>query len=295
MSSAPVELLSHVSPVRDPRNLTRYAPVIWGGIFLIAAYWPVLARMAYQWQNDEDMAHGMFAPLFAFYAAWERREELFEESSGGGHGWGLVLIFSGGLLLAFGTLGAEIFFQRIAILLSLTGLILYGGGWERLRILGFPLLMLLFMIPLPGLLQKTITFPLQLLSTRLSEIALDILGYSVVREGNILELAGQQLSVVEACSGLKSILSLAFFTLAYGYLMNASGSMRLFLLASSIPIAVLANSLRIVLTGMVGEYDQKLAAGIFHSFSGWTVFVLAIVLIMGVHRLGSLVAYRRNT
>jgi exosortase len=129
---------------------------------------------------------------------------------------------------------------------------------------------------------KSITFPLQLLASSLAESALDIAGYPVLRDGNILNLAGQQLSVAEACSGLRALMSLSFFSLCYAYLFDPRVSVRWLLLAASIPTALVANAGRIVITGILASYDEKLATGVFHSLSGWVIFLIAIVLLAGV-------------
>ncbi len=266
-----------------PFRLSTYLPAIWYGILLLLCFGPTLWAMFYQWQNDEDMGHGFFAPIVAGYVIWERRQSLFDGSTPGSR-WGLLIVAWGALQLWIGNIGAELFLQRTAFLVTAAGIVVFYGGLATLRKLAFPLVLLLFMIPIPGILYKQITFPLQLLASRLAESLLQLFGFMVVREGNVLELVGQTLSVAEACSGLRSLHSLLFFSLSYAYLFDPRPSMRWYLLIGTVPVTIVANSARIFLTGLLGEYDQALAQGIYHTISGWSLFVLAIMMIIGLHK-----------
>jgi exosortase len=257
----------------------------WCATLLIITYLPILARMVDQWNNDDDMGHGFFVPLVAIYVVWQMRESLLaivQQPS-----WfGAVLLVWGALQMAVGMLGAELFLQRTAFLISLVGSIVFLGGWPLLRALRFPLCMLVFMVPIPAVIYNQITFPLQLLASRVAEIALTTIGIPVLRDGNVLELASQKLSVVEACSGIRSLLSLSFLSLVYGYFFEENRTLtRWLLFLSTIPIAIAANSFRVSLTGIISEYNPELAQGFFHSLEGWVIFVFALVLLVGFHRL----------
>ncbi len=257
---------------------------LWFGALLILCYFPVIGNITHQWHSDDDMAHGVFVPVIVGYIIWERRQSLLSQEPVRSR-WGLVVILWGAVQACVGALGAEIFLQRAALLISIFGIILYFAGTRAFRILAFPLLLLGFMLPIPGIVYKQITFPLQLVASRIAESGLELLGYMVVREGNILELAGQSLSVVEACSGIRALLSLSFFSLTYAFLVSKRTWIRWALLLAAVPIAVAANAFRIVVTGILGEHDPKLAAGFFHGFSGWVIFVVAIALIIGTQKL----------
>jgi exosortase len=260
-----------------------YLFATWFGLLLAVCYWPVIGNITHQWSSDEDMGHGYFVPLIAGYIVWERKDELFAQPFH--RDWlGLALLAAGALLALVGSLGAEIFMQRVALMISLYGVVLYFMGRAAVRIILFPLLLLVFMLPIPGIVYKSITFPLQLLASRLAETGLELLGYMVLREGNILELAGQQLSVVEACSGVRALLSLSFFSLAYSYFFSPEVWIRWAMLAATVPIAVAANASRIIVTGIVGEYSQEMAQGFFHGMSGWVIFVVAIALLVLIHK-----------
>lgn len=277
---------------RQSTPASPYVPFLWYGVLLAVSFGPVLGDMFYQWQTDEDMGHGFFVPLIAGYVFWECRRDWLGQSPAFAR-WGIAVTIWGALQLWLGTIGAEIFLQRSAFLVTAVGITLFYGGGPLLRKLAFPFLLLLFMIPIPGIVYKQITFPLQLLASALAETILDLAGYMVVREGNVLELAGQTLSVVEACSGLRALHSLSFFSLSYAYLFDARPWMRWFLLACTPPVAIIANAGRVVLTGVLGEYDKELAAGLYHTASGWSLFVIALLLLMGIHKLTRFAEARR--
>lgn len=262
--------------------LQRYA--IWFAALAGLCYYPVIRNITHQWFSNDDMSHGVFVPLIVGYIMWERRGQLSGIDLKPSR-WGLAVLALGGALACIGALAAEIFTQRVALLVTIVGLVWSFGGGALVRGLAFPLVLLSFMLPLPGLLYKQITFPLQILASRIAEHGLEMLGHLVLREGNIIEMAGWQISVIEACSGVRALLSLAFFSLAYAYLFHPKVWMRWALLAAAFPIAVLANSSRIVLTGILGEYDPRLAEGFFHGMSGWAVFVIAIVMLAVTERL----------
>jgi exosortase len=282
MSAASVAPSAQPDLLPSPRGIA--VAVCCVAVAMGAAYFSALAEIVHQWQSDEDMAHGFFVPLIAGYVVWERWSAVRQAAAPGfaRNRLGLVLVLWAALQMAVGTLGAELFLQRTSFLIALSGAILYFFGGKMIRTLAFPLILLLFMIPVPGIVMKSITFPLQLLASSLAEKVLDLAGYSVLREGNILNLAGQQLSVAEACSGLRALMSLSFFSVCYAYLFDPRVSMRWLLLAAAIPTALVANAGRIVITGVLASFDQKLATGVFHSLSGWAIFLIAITLLVGI-------------
>lgn len=260
-----------------------WQPLVWFGGLLLVGYAPVLYRLAKQWMDDPDMGHGFFVPLVAGYIVWQKRDEL-RAPSRGGHWLGLAVVLWGGLQLAVATLGVELFLARTAFLISLAGAILLAAGAGVLRKVAFPLFLLVFMVPIPAMIFNQITFPLQLLASRVAELALTVVGIPVFREGNILELPNQRLSVVEACSGIRSLLSLSFLALVYAYFFDRDTWMRWVLLAASVPIAIVANASRVTLTGLVGEYNKAWAEGVFHLAEGWVIFMLALVLLVLTHQ-----------
>jgi exosortase len=247
-------------------------------------YWPVIGNIVHQWQSDDNMAHGWFVPVIVGYIVWERREELAGVEIGKS-AWGLGLLIGSGVVACVGALAAEIFPARVALVGTVAGWVWYLGGTELMRRLRFPLLLLCFALPLPGLLHKQITFPLQLVATRLAEWGLELTGRTVLREGNVLELAGRMISVVEACSGIRALMALEFFALAYAYLFHEKVWMRWALAAAAVPVAVVANSGRVMATALLGEVDPRLAEGFYHGLEGWAVFVVAMAMLIGVERV----------
>jgi exosortase len=187
--------------------------------------------------------------------------------------------------MLLGTLAAQVFIARTAFLTSLIGAVLFLGGTRTLRMLAFPLLLLLFLFPIPGIVYPRITLPLQIFASTAAETVLNWIGIPVLREGNILELPHERLSVVEACSGIRSLLSLSFLSLVYTYFFDKKVGMRWALLAATVPIAITANAARVTLTGLLSEYRAGLAQGAFHLFEGWVLFVVALGLLVTVHQL----------
>ena len=256
----------------------------WFGVLLLASYAPVLWRLVRQWDSDPDMGHGFFVPLVAGFIVWQKRAELLALKPAP-NWWGLAVVLYGALQLWIATLGAELFLARTALVISIIGIVLLLGGTAWVRALGFPLFLLFFMIPIPTVVYNSITFPLQLLASRVSTEALNLLQIPVLREGNVLELAEQKLSVVEACSGIRSLLSLTFLSLVYGYFFESKVWMRVALFVSTIPIAIVANASRVTLTGVLTEYKPELAEGFFHTASGWVIFMVALAILIGLHQI----------
>lgn len=268
-----------------------WTAIAWFGVLLIAAYFPILVKLVNQWSTDDDVSHGFFVPLVAGYIAWTRRDALLRIQWKPAW-WGLALLVWAGLQAYLGMLGAELFLQRTAFLMSLLGLLLVLGGTALVRELLFPLLLLPFMIPLPTVIYNQITFPLQLFASAVAEKSLEVLNVPVLRDGNILELASQKLSVAEACSGIRSLLSLSFLSLVYAYFFDRKIWMRWVLLIATIPIAIVANSARVTLTGVFSEIDPTLAEGFFHEAEGWVIFVVALAMMVVVHLLINFVYHR---
>jgi len=280
-------------PEQSPAKvrMISWAAIAWFGILLIAAYFTILVKLVNQWSTDDDVSHGFFVPIVAGYIAWTRRDALLRIQWKPAW-WGLGLLLWAAVQAYLGLLGAELFLQRTAFLMSLLGLLLVLGGTALVRELLFPLLLLPFMIPLPTVIYNQITFPLQLFASTVAEKSLEILNVPVIRDGNILELASQKLSVAEACSGIRSLLSLSFLSLVYAYFFDRKVWMRWVLLIATVPIAIIANSARVTITGLFSEIDPSLAEGFFHEAEGWVIFVVALAMLVVVHLLINFV-YRR--
>lgn len=251
-------------------------------------YGHILGRLVVQWWSDPNFSHGFLVPAFALFVAWQGRERLRSLPVRPSN-WGLVIILLSLCTLIVGVFGAELFLSRISLIMLMAGVIAFMWGWLTLRALLFPLLFLVLMVPIPSILFSQITLPLQLLASKLSAGLLPLLGVPVLREGNIINLPAMPLEVADACSGIRSLLSLATLAIMYGYLMEDRVSMRVVLALASIPIAVAANALRIVGTGLLVQYwDPDKAQGFFHEFSGWLMFVFSLLVLFACHQLLSL-------
>ena len=233
----------------------------WFGLLMLACYAPILRALIKQWESNPDMGHGFFVPVIAGYIVWKKREELLAIKPEP-NWWGLVVVVIGGVQLMVGILGAELFLSRTSFVIGLIGAVWLLGGDLMLKKLAFPLFLLFFMVPIDAVIYNQITFPLQLLASRLADGALTLLAVPVLREGNILELSNQRLSVVEACSGIRSLLSLTFLSLVYGYFFEKKTWVRVVLFFSTVPIAIVANSGRVTMTGVLTQVKPDLAAGV---------------------------------
>jgi exosortase len=266
------------------KNTLPWTGIAWFGGLLIACYAPVLKALVHQWNYDPDMGHGFFVPLIAGFIIWQRREDL-AATKPEPNWWGLVVVAWGGLQLMLATLGAELFTARLSFIVTLIGMVWTLGGTVMLKKLAFPLFLLFFMLPIPAVIYSAATFKLQILASQLADGALTVLSIPVLREGNVLELANQKLSVVDACSGIRSLLSLTFLSLVYGYFFERRTWVRVVLFCSTIPIAIIANASRVTITGIMTQVKADLAAGFFHEAEGWVIFMVALVILIVWHRV----------
>lgn len=271
------------------RSTISWQPIAWFGALLLICYAPILYRMGVQWATDENMGHGFFVPVVAGFIAWQRRGELLAAPRRP-NGWGLFLVIFAAAEALAGTLGAELFTARLAFVIALVGIILYLGGTRWTRILAFPLLLLPFMIPIPAIIYSLLTLKLQMLASQLGEMMISAVGIPVLREGNTLKLPSQTLDIAEACSGIRSLMSLGFLSLVYAYFADKRVWMRWALLAATIPIAIGANGVRVAVTGILSEVNTKLAQGAYHETEGYIVFLVAMVALLTTHRAISFTA-----
>ncbi|HLH02883.1 MAG TPA: exosortase/archaeosortase family protein [Bryobacteraceae bacterium] len=267
----------------------RWAPVAWFGALLLLCYAPILYRMGVQWATDENMGHGFFVPVIAGFIAWQRRH-ILAAIPRKPNAWGLVLVIFAAFEAVAGTLGAELFTARMAFVIALVGTILYLGGTRWVRALAFPLLLLPFMVPIPAIIYAQLTLKLQMLASHLGELMISAVGIPVLRQGNTLVLPSQTLDIAEACSGIRSLMSLAFLSLVYAYFADKRVWMRWALLGVTIPIAIGANGVRVAVTGMLSQVNTELAQGAYHEAEGYIVFVVAMIALIVTHRVISLIA-----
>jgi exosortase len=270
---------------------------VWAPWFLvcgliIAIYTRVLIKLVHDWYTMPDFSHGFVIPFFVAYLIWKQREEI--KAVPLRQSWaGIVCVALSLVVLLTGIYGADLFLSRISLVMLLVGLVWAFAGTKMLRELALPLGVLLLAIPFPAIVFNRITFPLQLLASHVASVALPVFGVPVLREGNVIQLPAIQLEVAEACSGIRSLMTLFSVAVIYGYFAETSIWKRIVLALAALPIAVAANSIRIIGTGICVQYwSPDKALGFFHEFSGWLMFVISTICIYFVHRLLSLVRPR---
>jgi exosortase D (VPLPA-CTERM-specific) len=287
---APAGVVARLRAARED-DLSKDMPLWQGAALLLLVAWlyaSILARLFLQWvgpHHDPNFEHGIFVPLFALFVLWQDRKRL--QGITPAPSWaGLPLIWLSMSVLVLGVLGADIFLPRVSFLILLAGLIIMFLGWTFFRAVLFPLAFLILMIPVPALIINRITFPLQLLASKVASSLLEVVGVPVLRQGNMIVLASMPLDVAEACSGIRSLLSLVTLAIIYGYLIETRRWVRVVLALSAVPIAVAANSFRVFGTGLLVQHGyEDQAEGFYHALSGLLIFVVALIMLFGVHRL----------
>jgi exosortase len=252
---------------------------------LAILYRDVVPELVRAWGTDDNYSHGYLIPPIAAYLAWERRQRFFATPAKPS-ALGLVVVLGSLLVLTLGVLGIELFLTRVSLIGALGGTILFLFGWRRFQVVLFPLAFLLLMIPLPAIIFNQIAFPLQLIASQFGEAVVRAVNIPVLREGNVLILANITLEVAEACSGIRSLISLLTLGIVFGYIGDSRNWVRLLIALSTIPVAVLANGARVAGTGIAAHYYGAVAAeGFFHEFSGWLVFIAAFAMMLLLHRI----------
>lgn len=248
---------------------------------MTALYYEIFEGLLYDWDNDPNYSHGFIVPFMSAYFVYERWGQLrtlpIQPNM-----LGVPILILGVTMLIIGSVGAELFAQRVSFIGVLMGLILLILGKRILMTLSLPIVFLLFMIPLPAIVVNTIAFPLQIFAAQTASFCLFNLGIPVLREGNLISLAGTTLEVAEACSGLRSLVALLALGTVYAYFSQRQMWKRWALVLLSIPIAILANAFRVTGTGVLANYwGTEAAEGFYHTFEGWIVFVVAFILLLG--------------
>jgi exosortase len=283
---------------------------------LVFAYAIVLAKLGHDWWTDENYSHGLLIPFIIGFIIWTQRERLAQTARRPAMWCGLLAVSVAMLALWAGTAGAELFLQRTSLVLILAGIVLYFWGFKLLRLMIVPLFLLLLAIPIPAIIFNKIAFPLQLFASRCAVSAMSMFDIPVLRQGNVIELMPlgaretKKLEVVEACSGIRSLMTLVTLAVVFAYFThprddsdgggNASQSSSLvrsalarlkqfgfwrstIIVLSAIPIAIFTNALRVSGTGILARYyGTRIADGFFHSFSGWVIYVVAFLMLFGV-------------
>lgn len=275
------------------------------GLALAFVYLAVLMKLGTDWWNDENYSHGLLVPFIIGFIVWQERKLFREQSSRSALWIGALCISFSLMALWAGTAGAELFVQRASLLLMLAGIVIYFFGFRILSTIAVPMLLLALAIPIPQIIFNKIAFPLQLFASKCAVAAMQFLEIPVLRQGNVIELMPlgakepKRLAVVEACSGIRSLMTLVTLAVVYAYFTRPKSdpgdppnarqrrAYRTFafwrsviLIASAVPIAILTNAARVSGTGVLAHYyGTKVADGFFHSFSGWVIYLVAAALL----------------
>lgn len=261
------------------------AAILFTVLVLLYAY--VVPGLVAQWFDDPNYSHGILVPFCALLLLWEKRKKWLVERSVPSL-TGLIFVIAAMGLLAVGSLGAELFLSRVSFCVLIGGLIVYCAGWRMLRVVLAPWLFLFLMVPLPVIIFNQIAFPLQILASRLAASLINLLRVPVLRDGSILTLPTMSLNIVEACSGLRSLMSLITVAVFYSLFFEKRVWLRWVLVLAAVPVAVCTNALRITTAALLAEYvNPQLAEGFFHAFSGLLLFVLSLAVLAAVHWLGN--------
>ena len=262
--------------------LRMWVPLLLAGL-VVLLYGTVLRGLVRDWWIDPDYGHGFFILPFSLFVLWRLRERWMTCEIKPSN-FGLVVVLGAIGLLFLGSLGAELFTSRFSLLVLIAGMIVFLAGWKLLRAVSFPLAFLIFMIPLPTIIYNQITFPLQLVASRFATFLLGVVHVPVLRDGNILVLSNYSLEVVEACSGIRSLMTLISLTVIYLYFMEPRRWARYLLVGMMVPIAIFSNAIRIMGAGMMAHaFGPEAAEGFLHAFSGWVIFVSALLLLFASH------------
>jgi exosortase len=303
------------------KNLWRALAVVFALLFLYAA---VLPKLLHDWWADENYSHGFLIPFVIGYILWAERDKLRQGPTKPSILWGGAAILLALFALWTGVAGAELFMQRTSLVLMLAGVVVYFWGGNLLRLVWVPLSLLLLAIPIPVIVFNKIAFPLQLFASGCAVWAMRLFDIPVLRQGNIIEfmplnsLETKKLEVAEACSGIRSLMTLITLAVVFAYFSypRASGgagtsvdgsrkiglfnSLRnwgawrsILILLSAVPIAIFTNAFRVGATGVLARYyGVKVSESFFHSFSGWVIYIVAFLLLFafgwGLDRLHSL-------
>ena len=250
-------------------------------LFGATLYWTVVPKLVHDWWEDPNFSHGFLVPLFSAWLIWERRAELRAFASKRTLLPGIFLLLIGVAMLVVGKAGGEYFTMRSSLVFVTGGLFWIVFGGEGFRLCLFPLAFLFFMVPIPYILYDAIAFPLKMLASWIGEHSLNAIGVPVFREGNIIFLPNLQLEVADACSGIRSLMSLMAMATATAYFMGIGFAAGAVLFLSAVPISLLTNSARILVTGILSYRIGRVAAeGFFHEFSGWLIFLAGGVLVV---------------
>ena len=263
--------------------------ILWAAVFI-----PVYPGLIHTWLNHSNNSHGLLVPLLSLYFVWQKKDKLRLITISNSN-WGAGILIISMVLYLLSYAGAVTVISRTMIVCSLIGLILFTLGTTFFKLLSFPLFFLLFMVPVPDSIVGIVAFPLQLFATKISAFIIAVFSIPVYQEGNMLYFVQTQLEVAEACSGIRSIMALTMLSVIFVYLIDKKGWVpKAFLIASAIPLALIANIIRVSGTGVLAHfYGERIARGFLHEFSGLAVFAFGFILLFVEYSLLNKVCSKR--
>lgn len=252
------------------------------GLGWLVLFWPHFETLLSRW-NTEDYSYCYLIPLVAGYLVWLVRDQVMD-SVGGAPILGYVGLGLSGLFFLFGRLGSLETFVYFSMWLSIVSVVVVVLGARCLKVLSFPLFLLVFIVPAPPFLTKLLSFNLRLISSGLAVKALHLLSIPALQEGNLIDLGNTQLQVVDACSGLRYLLPTVIMALIIGFLYHRKLWAKAVLVLLSIPVSVVINALRVVVMAVLARYISPSLAeeGLFHDITGWFIFLLSLAVVFGV-------------
>jgi exosortase len=272
-------------PSKDGNPTVALLTVAGVGICLGWAYWPTLGALENRWATDPQLSHGFIVPLYASIVLWMRRA-WFPAGPWQLNPWGFGVI----AVTAIARLGGAYFhvdwFDGLTLLLSLSGLCLLAGGWKFVGWVWPGLVLLLFVLPLPYQVEIALAGPLQRIATVAAAYTLQTLGYPAVPEGNVIVIDDLRLGVVEACNGLGMLASFFALSAAVAFVIQRPWYEKGIVFVSAIPIALIANLVRITATGWAHKtFSPQVADALFHSYGGWFVMPPLALAMLGLELL----------
>jgi exosortase len=255
------------------------------GSFLVILYYSVLLDLYHDWLKNPDYSHGFLIPFATIYMIWYRRE-IIKKTNITPSNYGLILLIFGAFQYSLGYIGAEHFLQSTSMITVMLGICLYFYGGGITSNILTPILFLIFMIPLPAVIWNSFAFNIKLIATKIAVYLMQLIGIVVLQEGNVLNLPGVTLEVVDACSGLRSLISLLALSVLIDYLSNLHLLKKVLLVVLAIPIAMISNVIRLVLTAfLIERFGIDTTKGFYHALSGILVYTIGLIFLIMVYKL----------
>ncbi len=263
-------------------NKTNLWKVTFLVLLFIGLYYQTIFSMVKDWYNDSDYSHGFLIPFISAYIIWTNREKIFTIRIKPDN-LGLLVLFFGLSLYILGITGAEFFTMRFSMIPVILGIVYYLCGREMVKSVLLPVGFLVCMIPIPAIVFNIVAFPLKLLAANIATNIIQFVSIPVVRDGNIIHLTDMSLEVADACSGIRSLMSMIALGVAYAYIFQKNMLKRTILVLCIVPITIITNVGRVTGTGILSHYVGPSAAqGFFHEFAGIVVFLVAFAMFISV-------------